>query len=117
MDGLSPAGQIPEALSAFLVVLVPQLVSLPIPALVRALNAATMILPQGSLFLASIAACSTVVAAAGDASSRPRGVGPECEYTDCGAGPTHPSHMHTISLISVLPLVTRTRLRSNGEVT
>ncbi|OOF93699.1 hypothetical protein ASPCADRAFT_7273 [Aspergillus carbonarius ITEM 5010] len=36
-----------------------------------------MILPQGSLFLASIAACSTVVAAAGDASSRPRGVGPE----------------------------------------
>ncbi|RAK76034.1 putative protein kinase C substrate [Aspergillus fijiensis CBS 313.89] len=36
-----------------------------------------MILPQGSLFFASIAACSTVVAAAGDASSRPRGVGPE----------------------------------------
>ncbi|RDK40448.1 hypothetical protein M752DRAFT_277735 [Aspergillus phoenicis ATCC 13157] len=36
-----------------------------------------MILPQGSLFLVSIAACSTVVAAAGDASSRPRGVGPE----------------------------------------
>ncbi|PWY69569.1 hypothetical protein BO70DRAFT_365842 [Aspergillus heteromorphus CBS 117.55] len=36
-----------------------------------------MILPQGSLFFAGIAACSTVAAAAGDASSRPRGVAPE----------------------------------------
>ncbi|KAB8075321.1 glucosidase II beta subunit-like-domain-containing protein [Aspergillus leporis] len=37
-----------------------------------------MILPQGSLFFVSLAACSTAVAAASkDGSARPRGVGPE----------------------------------------
>ncbi|KAE8357313.1 glucosidase II beta subunit-like protein-domain-containing protein [Aspergillus caelatus] len=37
-----------------------------------------MILPQGSLFFVSLAACSTaVVAASNDGSARPRGVGPE----------------------------------------
>ncbi|KAI9042250.1 putative protein kinase C substrate [Aspergillus affinis] len=36
-----------------------------------------MILPQGSLFFAGLAACSTAGAAASDGSSRPRGVGPE----------------------------------------
>ena len=39
-----------------------------------------MIFSQKSLFLVSFAACSTLVAAAGDDPARPRGVGPECEY-------------------------------------
>ncbi|PLB36667.1 putative protein kinase C substrate [Aspergillus candidus] len=36
-----------------------------------------MILPQGSLFFASLVACSTLVEGASDGSARPRGVGPE----------------------------------------
>ncbi|KAA8642130.1 hypothetical protein EYZ11_008973 [Aspergillus tanneri] len=36
-----------------------------------------MILYRGSLFFAGLAVCSTVVAATGDSSTRPRGVGPE----------------------------------------
>ncbi|EAW11825.1 putative protein kinase C substrate [Aspergillus clavatus NRRL 1] len=45
--------------------------------LARKLNAFIMILSQGALVIASIAACSTTVAAASDGSARPRGVGPE----------------------------------------